>query len=453
MYKYLISLLILIILALTGCVGSNITNKNNSQIESEFQNATDVIQNISNENMFVFDKETGSIVGFNQNIENPFNVIIPETINSIPVQKVNLGKDFNCKNLISLSVPASVTTLVNVSELCENFESYIINPENTTYSSIDGVLYNADKTELIDCPVGKKGTCIIEKTVTNISGTPFYKCNKLEEIIIPSSLENYADVSLLEHQIANVAYIFNTGGLKNLKALTVDSNSKLLESENGVLFTKGKEKLLVYPCGKADKEYAIPAATTQIAPDAFSYAQKLEKLSMHDNITHIGEGAFKSCISLKKVDIPSKISIVEDETFYYCTSLKSISLPDTITSIGKRAFWACHYLENIEIPSQVTYIGKGAFDSCFSLKQLKVPDTITTLEENVFAYCNGLETLELPNTLTTIKEKALYNCPSIKKLVIPDSVSVIEESAFFAINKENIIIPKTIQYTDELFKK
>lgn len=65
---------------------------------------------------------------------------------------------------------------------------YNVDDDNPNYSSLDGVLYNKDKTKLISVPIGIKSIKIPD-TVKEIGRFAFAYCYNLKEIILPESVE------------------------------------------------------------------------------------------------------------------------------------------------------------------------------------------------------------------------------------------------------------------------
>lgn len=80
-----------------------------------------------------------------------------------------------------------------------------------------------------------------------------------------------------------------------------------------------------------------------------------------DNVTAIGDRAFKNQKKIITVTLPENITSIGHYAFSGCISLTSIEIPETVTIIGDYAFNGCKRLPVIDIPESVRKIGRGAF--------------------------------------------------------------------------------------------
>jgi len=102
------------------------------------------------------------------------------------VKTIDSGAFSHNNNLTSITIPKSVTLINdNTFDVCSSLTAITVAEDNNNYCSIDGILYNKQKTTLIRCPEGKIGTVTIPHSVTSIAGGAFYRCSGLTSITIP----------------------------------------------------------------------------------------------------------------------------------------------------------------------------------------------------------------------------------------------------------------------------
>ena len=99
----------------------------------------------------------------------------------------------DCRGLTSVTIPASVERLgPGVFSGCTNLEEIIVSADNPVYSSLEGVLYNKDKTELLQWP-DRKLIVAIPNSVTRIGDCAFSFFRELTSIIIPNSVTSIGE--------------------------------------------------------------------------------------------------------------------------------------------------------------------------------------------------------------------------------------------------------------------
>lgn len=97
----------------------------------------------------------------------------------------------DCISLVNITIPASVTNIgVHAFYYCSSLTGIIVDENNTCYSNdVYGVLYNKDKTELIQYPKGSaQATFTIPNSVTTVDSYAFYSCKTLERIIVGNNV-------------------------------------------------------------------------------------------------------------------------------------------------------------------------------------------------------------------------------------------------------------------------
>ena len=113
------------------------------------------------------------------------DLILPDTVASIGNSAFQ-----GCSGLKQVTVPESVTSIgANAFSGCRALTEILVESANTCYTSLDGVLFNKEKTELITYPVGKTATAYeIPDGVETVGEGAFSRCSALTEITIPDSV-------------------------------------------------------------------------------------------------------------------------------------------------------------------------------------------------------------------------------------------------------------------------
>ncbi len=112
------------------------------------------------------------------------------------VQVIDDWAFFCCFSLTTVNIPSSVRDFgTGVFAFCESMTSITVDSSNKYYSSVDGVLFDKNKTVLIQYPLNKAGkTYTVPNTVEEIDCAAFAAAGNLESIVLQSGVfAIYAD--------------------------------------------------------------------------------------------------------------------------------------------------------------------------------------------------------------------------------------------------------------------
>jgi hypothetical protein len=323
---------------------------------------------------------------------------------------------FAFTGLISVNIPDSVTSIGYVAFVeCASLTVINVDVGNRVYTTENGILYNKNKTILIQYPAGKtKTTFIIPDSVTSIEDGAFNNCSSLTSVIIGNGVTS----------IGKAAF----GGCKSLTNVTIpDSITSIGDSA-----FSGCTDLASITIGNG---------VTYIGAGAFSGCNSLTSVTIGNGVTDIGiggngsssfNGAFEGCARLTSVTFTpaSKVVSIGNRAFLGCTSLTSITIPNSVTSIWWSAFQGCTGLASVTIPNSVTSIGIRTFGNCTSLTSVTIPDSVTSIGNSAFENCTSLTSITIPNSVTSIAYGTFENCTSLASVTIPNSVTTIVGVAF-----------------------
>lgn len=112
------------------------------------------------------------------------NVVLGNSVTTI-----GRGAFHFCGKLTSIRIPKCVS---NIGAMafggCFDLTNITVDPENADYSSVDGVLFNKNRTELVQYPPGKIADYVVPKTVTEIAGYALWNCPGLTGIVLPEGV-------------------------------------------------------------------------------------------------------------------------------------------------------------------------------------------------------------------------------------------------------------------------
>lgn len=411
------------------------------------------------------------------------------------VKRINTYAFAGCNSLSKVTIPDSVTLIeenafqnAGIKEIyigsgaiydtfsetefygCNNLEKITVSENNLNFSSLDGILFNKSKTEILRYPANKSGDIYkIPSTVTIIHEACFRENKNLKEITLPNNLNTIKSI----------------GFYKCDNLININFPSSLKEIESG----------------------------------AFYQCTNLESVILHEGITTIGESAFKGCRSVKEIYIPSTVTKIEEEAFSGCSHIyfididnetKEIEVPDLLKRVqtsGDVLYSEKTYFSDSELSDDKNKIiledienrniyvkilsgalegvtigfatdtwdlsenqdgsvigkfsedgtiiisGNGKMKEFFSntdipwylfrekVKKLIIKEGVTSIGKYTFYACEKLVSVQIPSTVTEISEKVFTGCESLKDIMLDENNKnyQCDNGVLYNINKTKII--------------
>jgi hypothetical protein len=142
------------------------------------------------------------------------------------------------------------------------------------------------------------------------------------------------------------------------------------------------------------------------------------------NITKIGEEAFKDNTTVKTIIIPKTVTQINERAFLNCTSLEKVCFISedkqdvadaSLNLILRNAFKGCVNLTTFDLTNaKVITLAQTVFDGCTSLKEIIRMDKIGTAGDKAFAG-TALEEADLSG-LHTVGEAVFQDCVNLKTI-------------------------------------
>ena len=202
----------------------------------------------------------------------------------------------------------------------------------------------------------------------------------------------------------------------------------------------GSECMVVPPLGKQDlawscetdcwKGFAKPRGQVSIP----SFVRIEEK---QYTITLIGDGAFSFCEKLSKITLPQTIRKVGRYAFY-STSIRDPHLPDSIVHICNDAFSMCKQLHHINIPASLEKI-PNKFLSGTAVQYLEIPPSVKYIGDDFIGPLRNVNlTLKMHGEPPRITPKTFYKMLTVN-VNVPKRLYNSYASAMYWQQGKNLI--------------
>lgn len=248
-------------------------------------------------------------------------------------------------------------------------------------------------------PGGLFAGCVKLKTVKlsnnlrTIENDAFRWCESLTTITIPEKVRKILANPFME--------------CSKLTKINVNKNNKTYISIDGILFTKSKKTLAIYPLGKKNSAYSVPKTVYKIAENAFSESSSIRTIKMTNSVKRIEDNAFAHCYRLKNVTLSQRLTYIGEQVF------NDTEFNDTDSN------WKNGYL----------YCGNALISVKQNLKQVTVKKGTRILGTRAIDLCENLKKVTLPEGLLYINDYALHDDTKLSTLTIPKSVKEIGKDA------------------------
>ena len=190
------------------------------------------------------------------------HITIPEG-----VERIDDGAFTGC-SLTEVSLPSSVARFGNSIYACPSLVSIEVDPANTVYRSIDGLLYDKDVKAVLRCPEGRTKAVSLPSTVHHVGRMAFHHCLNLSSITLPDGVDF----------IGQMAF---------------------------------------YRCTNLER-ISIPVGVKKIEAQTFVDCPRLKSISLPEGLEEIDAGNFWGCTSLKTITIPASVTKIHEKAFEEC---------------------------------------------------------------------------------------------------------------------------------------
>lgn len=412
------------------------------------------------------DTNTIKITGIN-NVDS-VSAVIPDSFDGYVIDEIAENAFGNRISLESVSFGPNIKICSPKAFLgCRALKTIEVTGGSIYYKSVDGVLYNAQETELVFVPqkASPDSEFNVPSTVTKIGDYAFYG----------QDLEGISGVKLPEGlvEIGNKAFY----NCKNVSQWTFPSTVKkvgdyafckydsaiqeVFNLNNGLEFIGDAAFAGVYIKG----EFKLPSTVKHIGARAFANDTAITKFTFPRDLETLGENPLSNCTGVLEIDIESGntnfaiydgilysanyktlilcpsgrvepvnvkagTELIGPFAFYEVDQLGEITFPDTVKEFGESAFEDCYHISSFTIPDSVTKIGEACFDDCTDLREINFGTGITSLPKYAFWGCTSLNELVIPSNIKNIGDFAFAYCTNLSKLTLSEGLESIGTCAF-----------------------
>ena len=378
------------------------------------------------------------------------DIIIPDTLENLPVTNIDDCAFFSISSLKTVVIPEGVTSIKWMAfSGCENLTAVVI-PDSVT--EIDSSAFSScDKLTLIVNPDSYAEAYCSENNLpydyelsSELAETPVEPVeeeNKAEDNSTETPIETQT-ASLYEPPIPiengaiyqaesdpHFKYVVNTDGTITVTEFVSKACTELGCDCKGITVPSVLDKHMVTGLSMFytwPEFLEIPETIIYIDDRTLLGACMEFRVSPFNPVYTSMNGVLYNRLTRSLIRSPMQTSDYVPDAF---------SIPNGTLSIGDNAFLWTSY-SNVLIPDSVVSIGKGAFDGMYDLDTLNIPASVisikeqalNTLRSTVFSVAEDNPVYSVIDGVVFDKiEMKLLRYPGLSKLIGPESIEQLEQ--------------------------
>jgi len=354
------------------------------------------------------------------------DVVLPSTINGLPVTSIGSYAFQNCASLTNITIPGSITNIgYEAFANCYDLTGVYFQGNAPSLDKFASYVFNTAKVIVYYLP-GTSGWGSM------YGGRP---------AVMLTSLDPTGSIRVV---IASFAAAINgaqwqvDGGAAQPSGTTV---SNLSVGDHTVSFTPLNGWII-----PPSQTVAVSAyATTNVVSGTYS---QLAYTINNGTITITGPGlaGVGPVVVLPGTISGLPVTGIGNHAFFGRTGVNSITIPDSVTNIGSQVFTWCSDLEAITVdPANSFYSStNGVLFNKDQTTLIQFPDgaggsytipkSVNSIGDYAFAFCIPLTAVTIPNSVTNIGDYAFEYCPNLTSLYFLGNAPSLNSSVFYDDN-------------------
>ena len=373
------------------------------------------------------------------------------------------GRNLSCfENAITITIPSNIIDIdTEVVKNLPNLTQFIVDEKNPKYSSIDGVLYNKAKTELIYYPHGANPDVKVEKG-TLVIGSYAFNQAPIQSITFEEGLGAIKEYAFAETKLTSISLPASFRVIQDkafidssLTTIEISSANQSLCSVDGAVYDKNKTYLYYWPEAKKEEILKFPETLKYIDCSKINNFSSTTTISIPANLTAI-VNTQDNQIERILVDTNHKYFKLYDGVLYSYDYQRIRLYPNKNKDI------------EITLHKDLSDLDMDLFRTENTTKVLILPTNLKELKGErksdaiLLSGFTHLQELKFSSTSKNFKlvDGVLYNSDQTKVLwypidlpqknyVIPESVTLIDNDQLVIQNNlEKITVPKNCKLYD-----